>query len=299
MRRRSRKPCRGRQNPGFDMSRENKTTTSKARRKAKAPGTETRAACPSTSSLLTDLNMPVAGDESSGFCSLLLPGARSFQGVGEAVAIAAGPGTAVFPASTALQAILRERTREIMAALWRKADYLVEHSRRVGILSAMVARDLGLPRRKIEDIQWVGSLHDAGKLAVSGGVLRKPGRLLREEYEEIKSHPVHSQSLIAPLAALMGCPWAPAAVRHHHERMDGGGYPDGLSGTEIPLEARIIAVCDSYDAMAGCRPYQGSLSEATIRENLVTAGGSQLDETVVGVFLDNLSYYRERTYSSV
>lgn len=281
------------------MLRENKTTSRKTCRGARDAVVEIRPGCLSTALLLTDLNMPVIRGEYSPFSGLLLPGGISSRVAPQVEVVAAGGDRDGFPPATALQAILRERTRDIMAALGRKADYLVDHSRRVGILSAMVAKDLGLPRRKVEDIEWVGSLHDAGKLAVSGEVLRKSGRLQPEEYDEIKVHPVHSQSLIAPLAALMGCSWAPAAVRHHHERMDGRGYPDGLCGTEIPLEARIISVCDSYDAMAGRRPYQDSLPESTIRENLERAGGSQLDEIVVGVFLDHLSYYRERTCTSV
>ena len=202
------------------------------------------------------------------------------------------------PGATASEAILRERTRELMAALRRKAEYLDEHSRCVGMLSTMLALDLGLPQERAADFEWVGGLHDAGKLAVSGEVLRKPGKLSPEEYEEIKAHPEHSETLIAPLARLMGCDWAPPAVRHHHERIDGMGYPDSLAGKDIPLEARIIAVCDAYDAMAGRRPYQGSLAESTIRENLAVAGGSHLDQSIVAVFLDKLSYYRERIYAS-
>ena len=273
------------------MTKENKSTSTTASREAKAARAKIPGTSPSTSLLLTELLMPGLAGEPFSPGSFPLPAVSPCGAAGPTGAA----DTAEFSTSTALQAVLRERTRDIMEALSRKADYLAGHSRRVGILAALVAEDIGLPRRKVEDIQWVGSLHDAGKLAVSGEVLRKPGRLLPQEYEEIKAHPVHSQSLIAPLAALMGCSWAPAAVRHHHERVDGGGYPDGLSGAEIPLEARIIAVCDSYDAMAGCRPYQGSLSEARIRENLSSAGGSQLDEKLVKVFVDKLSSYRERT----
>ena len=80
--------------------------------------------------------------------------------------------------------------------------------------------------------------------------------------------------------------------------MDGGGYPDGLVGEEIPVEARILAVCDAYDAMAGCRPYQDSLAESTIRKNLADAAGSHLDSEIVSIFLGHLTYYRERIYTS-
>ena len=185
-----------------------------------------------------------------------------------------------------------------MAALRCKAEYLDEHSRRVGLLSALLAADLGLSREQSAEFEWVGAFHDVGKLAISGEVLRKPGKLSREEYEEIKAHPEYSEALVAPLARLLDCGWATAAVRHHHERMDGGGYPDGLVGEEIPVEARILAVCDAYDAMAGCRPYQDSLAESTIRKNLADAAGSHLDSEIVGIFLGHLTYYRERIYTS-
>ena len=177
-----------------------------------------------------------------------------------------------------------------MAAVRRKAEYLDEHSRCVGMLSTMLALDLGLPREQAADFEWVGGLHAVGTLAVSGEVLRTPGKLLPGEYAEITAHPVYSEILLTPLARLMGCDWALPAVRHHHERIDGKGYPDSLSGEGIPLEARVIAICDAYDAMAGRRPYQGSLAESTIRENLAAAGGSHLDHYIVDVFLDNLYY---------
>jgi len=193
---------------------------------------------------------------------------------------------------------LRERTNDFMAALRCKAEYLDEHSRRVGLLSALLAADLGLSREQSAEFEWVGAFHDVGKLAISGEVLRKPGKLSHEEYEEIKAHPEYSEPLVAPLARLLDCGWAAAAVRHHHERMDGGGYPDGLVGEEIPVEARILAVCDAYDAVAGCRPYQASLAESTIRKNLAAAAGSHLDSEIVGIFLGHLTYYRERIYTS-
>ena len=283
------------------MSRDNKTTSGKdpARtlRRAKGHATDPSGEAVSPSSLLTDCDMPgIRGELASADVQVqdicLLEGSLATFSQPAAIYGLNSPG------ATASEAILRERTRELMAALRRKAEYLDEHSRCVGMLSTMLALDLGLPQERAADFEWVGGLHDAGKLAVSGKVLRKPGKLSPEEYEEIKAHPEHSETLIAPLARLMGCDWAPPAVRHHHERIDGMGYPDSLAGEDIPLEARIIAVCDAYDAMASRRPYQGSLAESTIRENLAAAGGGHLDQSIVAVFLDKLSYYRERIYAS-
>mgnify|MGYP003324072612 CR=1 FL=1 len=276
------------------MTKENKSTSTTASREAKAARAKIPGTSPSTSLLLTELLMPGLAGEPFSPGSFPLPAVSPCGAAGPTGAA----DTAEFSTSTALQAVLRERTRDIMEALSRKADYLAGHSRRVGILAALVAEDLGLPPGKVEDIQWVGSLHDAGKLAVSGEVLRKPGRLLPQEYEEIKAHPEYSEALVAPLARLLDCGSATAAVRHHHERMDGGGYPDGLVGEEIPVEARILAACDAYDALAGWRPYQDSLAESTIRKNLADAAGSHLDSEIVGIFLGHLTYYRERIYTS-
>lgn len=253
---------------------------------------------PSTTDLLTDCNIPglcgeaLPSTELAGQDSCLLRDALAE--VGPPLAVGFIESRSLIPTET----ILRERTADFMAALRRKAEYLDEHSRRVGLLSALLCSDLGFSSQKSSDFEWVGALHDIGKLAVPGEVLRKPGKLSAEEYETIKAHPACSEALMAPLARLVGCEWAEAAVRHHHERMDGGGYPDRLVGDEIPVEARIIAVCDAYDAMAGCRPYQDSLAESTIRENLEEAAGSHLDREITGIFLAHLTYYRELIYTS-
>ena len=284
------------------MSQKRKTGSGKERagavRVARAVEDTSPAALPSTAALLTDCILPglegepVVSPDRSRPDTCLLRGALAEV----AAPLAIGPIESL--SATATETILRERTNDFMAALRCKAEYLDEHSRRVGLLSALLAADLGLSREQSAEFKWVGAFHDVGKLAISGEVLRKPGKLSREEYEEIKAHPGYSETLVAPLARLLDCGWATAAVRHHHERMDGGGYPDGLVGEEIPVEARILAVCDAYDAMAGCRPYQDSLAESTIRKNLADAAGSHLDSEIVGIFLGHLTYYRERIYTS-
>ncbi len=256
------------------------------------------AALPSTAALLTDCILPSLQGEPVVSPGRSRPDTCLLRGALAEVAAPLTVGPIESLSATATETILRERTNDFMAALRCKAEYLDEHSRRVGLLSALLAADLGLSREQSAEFKWVGAFHDVGKLAISGEVLRKPGKLSREEYEEIKAHPEYSEALVAPLARLLDCGWATAAVRHHHERMDGGGYPDGLVGEEIPVEARILAVCDAYDAMAGCRPYQDSLAESTIRENLADAAGSHLDSEIVGIFLGHLTYYRERIYTS-
>ena len=284
------------------MSQKRKTGSGKERadavRVAHAAEDISPAAFPSTAALLTDCILPGLQGEPVVSPGRFRPDTCLLRGALAEVAAPLAIGPIESLSATATETILRERTNDFMAALRCKAEYLDEHSRRVGLLSAMLAADLGLSREQSAEFEWVGAFHDVGKLAISGEVLRKPGKLSHEEYEEIKAHPEYSEILVAPLARLLDCGWAAAAVRHHHERMDGGGYPDGLVGEEIPVEARILAVCDAYDAMAGCRPYQDSLAESTIRKNLAAAAGSHLDSEIVGIFLGHLTYYRERIYTS-
>jgi len=284
------------------MSQKRKTGSGKERadavRVAHAAEGTSPAAFPSTAALLTDCILPGLQGEPVVSPGRSRPDTCLLRGALAEVAAPLAIGPIESLSATATETILRERTNDFMAALRCKAEYLDEHSRRVGLLSAMLAADLGLSREQSAEFEWVGAFHDVGKLAISGEVLRKPGKLSHEEYEEIKAHPEYSETLVAPLARLLDCDWAAAAVRHHHERMDGGGYPDGLVGEEIPVEARILAVCDAYDAMAGCRPYQDSLAESTIRKNLADAAGSHLDSEIVAIFLGHLTYYRERIYTS-
>ena len=284
------------------MSQKRKTGSGKERADAVSVAHATEdispAAFPSTAALLTDCILPGLQGEPVVSPGRSRPDTCLLRGALAEVAAPLAIGPIESLSATATETILRERTNDFMAALRCKAEYLDEHSRRVGLLSAMLAADLGLSREQSAEFEWVGAFHDVGKLAISGEVLRKPGKLSHEEYEEIKAHPEYSETLVAPLARLLDCGWAAAAVRHHHERMDGGGYPDGLVGEEIPVEARILAVCDAYDAMAGCRPYQDSLAESTIRKNLAAAAGSHLDSEIVGIFLGHLTYYRERIYTS-
>ena len=195
---------------------------------------------------------------------------------------------------------LRRRTRRqvnasvqaLMNALGRKDPYLREHGNRVSRMCAILGQDLGLAHDDVQAVAWSGLVHDVGKIGIPELILRKPGRLTRKELAEIRQHPRYSADIIEPLVPLVGWTGCYEGVLHHHERVDGGGYPDGLAGEDIPLQSRIIAVCDTYDAMASCRPYQGARPENELRENMEKASGTQLDSAVVGVFLEHLEKYR-------
>ena len=132
-------------------------------------------------------------------------------------------------------------------------------------------------------LRYAGLLHDIGKLAVEDRILRKAGPLTPEEREAIKQHPVVGAAILGSagsFAALV------PAVRHHHERFDGTGYPDGLAGEAIPVEARILAVADAFDAMTSDRPYRPALARDVACERLIRGRGTQFDPGVVDTFLE-------------
>jgi HD-GYP domain-containing protein (c-di-GMP phosphodiesterase class II) len=141
-------------------------------------------------------------------------------------------------------------------ALEAKDLYTRGHSERVAALARRIALQAGVPRAGAEIIAHAGRLHDLGKIAVPESVLRKPGALSAEEWAVLRQHPVIGAQIVAPLDFFAD---GAVIVRHHHERHDGSGYPDGLRGELIPLGARIVAVADIYDALTSDRPYRGRL----------------------------------------
>jgi putative nucleotidyltransferase with HDIG domain len=161
------------------------------------------------------------------------------------------------------------------------------HSRRVARYSHMIAKTMHLPPRTVSKIRTAASVHDVGKIDTPLGILNKPGRLTDDEYDVMKLHSVTG----AEMADRLGDPEITSIVRHHHERIDGRGYPDALQGDEIPLGARVIAVADTFDAITCARPYRKERSHSEAIEVLKAASGTQLDPEVVDAFL---SYYSGR-----
>lgn len=167
----------------------------------------------------------------------------------------------------------------LVEALEAKDPYTQGHSARVGRLAEAIAQTMGLGDVAAATILLGGQLHDIGKIGVRESVLTKPGRLEPEEYQHIMTHPVTGWRILHPLFADQ--PAVLHIVRWHHERPDGRGVPDGLAGDAIPVEARIVAVADSFDAMTSARPYRPGRSVAEAMSELERCRDAQFDGTVV------------------
>jgi len=156
-------------------------------------------------------------------------------------------------------------TVEAIAALYEKRDpYTAGHQRRVAQLACAIAREMGLPAKQVYGIHIIGVVHDIGKIAVPGDILSKPGKLTTEELGIIKTHPQVAYDVLKNI----DFPWPVAeTILQHHERLDGSGYPGGISGEDIILEARILCVADVVESMVSHRPYRPALGvEKALRE---------------------------------
>lgn len=172
--------------------------------------------------------------------------------------------------------------RSMVSAVEAKDAYTCGHSERVALYTRRLAQHLGYDEEAIERIYLTGLLHDVGKIGISDATLNKAGKLTDEEFAEIKEHPDHGWSILCELRQLA---YVLPGVLHHHERFDGAGYPDGLSGTNIPLDARIMAVADAYDAMTSNRAYREGMPHEKAVAILRDGAGTQWDPEIVGAFL--------------
>ena len=166
----------------------------------------------------------------------------------------------------------------LAAAIDARDNYTHRHSEQVVALSCEVARRLGLPETDVDQVRDGAMLHDVGKVAIPNEILYKPGALTAAEWEIMREHPVIGERILRRTPELRAI--API-VRHEHERWDGGGYPDGLSGTDIPIGSRIIFACDAYSAMITARPYREPMSRDDALEELRRGAGTQFDPEVV------------------
>ena len=166
-------------------------------------------------------------------------------------------------------------------ALESKDLYLKGHSARVSLYAGEIAGTMNLPPLQVFVTRRAGILHDLGKLVILDSILHKPGRLTKEEYALITRHPLVAYKILKPLRFLAQ---EADAIKYHHERYDGKGYPDGLKGEEIPLPARIVMVADSFDAMTSTRPYRSALPHDIALAEVLRGKGVQFDPRVIEAF---------------
>jgi putative nucleotidyltransferase with HDIG domain len=171
-----------------------------------------------------------------------------------------------------------DTVRSLVGALEAKDVYTRGHSERVAQYAAAIAASMGLSEEAVERIRLAAQLHDLGKVGLSDSVLCKAGTLTSDEYTEVRHHPEIGAEIVERVPALSDL--API-VRHHHERYDGTGYVDGLQGDAIPLESRVLAVADSFDAMTSSRAYRAAMSSADAVEEILACRGSQFDPKIV------------------
>ena len=188
------------------------------------------------------------------------------------------------------EGLMLDVIKSLVRSLEARDQYTCGHSDRVAVLSRLLAGEMGLPETELQEIYVTGLLHDIGKVGIPDQVLNKPDRLTDEEFTIIQRHPVIGYEILKNLRQFE---FVLPGVRHHHEQMDGRGYPDGLVGEEIPLVARIMAVADAYDAMTSNRPYRNGMpfekAESILQENR----GPQWDPQVLDAFFRRRDDIRE------
>jgi two-component system cell cycle response regulator len=187
-----------------------------------------------------------------------------------------------FAVAEELQHSCRQTLAALANVLEAKDDYTSYHTQEVAGLAVEVAKRLELEDGAERSVELGALLHDIGKVRVPESILGKPGPLTHEEWEVMRGHPEAGERILAPIAALAD---VLPLVRSSHERWDGTGYPDGLENEEIPIGARIVAVCDAFRAMIEARPYRAALDPAEALEELRRNAGTQFDPTCVEALL--------------
>lgn len=178
----------------------------------------------------------------------------------------------------------------LLRALQARDGYTADHSRETVTMAERVGEKLGLDEVELAELRDVALLHDIGKLGIPDEILNKPGGLSEQEWKIMRQHPVIGEQIIARVP---GFESVAVAIRHEHERWDGGGYPDGLSGSEIPFPSRIVFACDAFHAMTSDRPYRQALGESVAREEMIKHSGTQFDPAVVVALLRTIDEFRE------
>ena len=181
-----------------------------------------------------------------------------------------------------LKDVLLNVIKTLVYSIEAKDSYTSGHSERVSTLVMMIAEAMDLSPGEKDALHWAAMLHDIGKIGVPGKILNKEGKLTQEEFLYIKEHSEKGYKILKPINQLNE---SLSAIRHHHERYDGNGYPSGLKGKEIPLYARVIAIADTYDAMTSARSYRAHISHKDALAEIVRVKGKQLDPELVEIFV--------------
>jgi putative nucleotidyltransferase with HDIG domain len=172
--------------------------------------------------------------------------------------------------------------KALTKAIDAKDHYTHGHSERVARYAVQIAEEMDLPADYIENLEYLALMHDVGKIGVPEQLLNKPGSLSKEEFKLVRNHAAIGAEIISTIKFIGE---HANIVRHHHERVDGGGYPDGLRGEEIPLGAKIVGVADAFDAMTSERVYRSPLTREEAIDELKRCSGTQFDPKVVQAFL--------------
>ena len=175
-----------------------------------------------------------------------------------------------------------ETVLSLANAVEAKDTYTKNHADNVSQVAILVGKELGLTEKELEDLRYGGILHDVGKISVPDNILNKPGKLTDEEWVQMRAHAAIGADILKPIPRLAG---AADIVRHHHERYDGNGYPDRITGEDIPIGARILTTIDSYSAMVDQRSYKAARSHEEAAAELRRCAGTQFDSRVVDAFL--------------
>jgi len=172
--------------------------------------------------------------------------------------------------------------RMLAAAIDAKDPYTRGHSERVARYSIAIGKNLHLPEKEMRNLRISSLLHDVGKIGIDDRILRKPGALSDDEFEVMKQHPVKGAAIMSGVAQLNDCI---AGMKYHHEKWSGGGYPDGLEGEAIPMQARIVAIADTFDAMTTNRPYQKAMELNYVVDKIKSFAGTRFDPKVIDAFV--------------
>ena len=170
----------------------------------------------------------------------------------------------------------------LVSTVEAKDPYTYGHSKKVNSYAVALAEASGLSPDEVSRVSTAALLHDIGKIGIPDKVLNKKGKLSKEDWDLIKSHPRLGANIVGNIPELLPCV---SSILYHHERWDGGGYPEGLKGEEISIEARILTIADSYEAMSAARPYRPALCSEKVLKELRRCAGTQFDPELVEVFI--------------